>query len=187
MTFQGAALGDDIVAANAVLMSFLMMISYGMDGFAYAMEAMVGKAIGARDDRQLRTAMISSTFWATMICLLLSLIFLGFGSDLIQMITNIPSVQATAEHYLPWLVAMPLIAVWCFLLDGVFIGATKGKEMRNSMAISAVAFFAIYGFMTHYGNHALWLAMLSFMALRGVTLGIALAAQWRAGTFLQSS
>lgn len=67
---------------------------------------------------------------------------------------------------------MPLIAVWCFLLDGVFIGATKGKEMRNSMAVSAVAFFAIYGFMTHYGNHALWLAMLSFMALRGFTLGL---------------
>ncbi|ENM5903045.1 MATE family efflux transporter DinF [Vibrio mimicus] len=185
MTFQGAALGDETVAANAVLMSFLMMISYGMDGFAYAMEAMVGKAIGAKDDRQLRTSMIGSTFWATMICLLLSLIFLGFGSDLIQMITNIPSVQATAEIYLPWLVAMPLVAVWCFLLDGVFIGATKGKEMRNSMAISGVAFFVTYWLSASYGNHALWLAMLSFMALRGVTLGIALATQWRAGTFLQ--
>ncbi|TXZ77368.1 MATE family efflux transporter DinF [Vibrio mimicus] len=185
MTFQGAALGDETVAANAVLMSFLMMISYGMDGFAYAMEAMVGKAIGAKDDRQLRASMIGSTFWATMICLLLSLIFLGFGSDLIQMITNIPSVQTTAEIYLPWLVAMPLVAVWCFLLDGVFIGATKGKEMRNSMAISAVAFFMAYWLSASYGNHALWLAMLSFMALRGVTLGIALAAQWRAGTFLQ--
>ncbi|TXY00442.1 MATE family efflux transporter DinF [Vibrio mimicus] len=185
MTFQGAALGDETVAANAVLMSFLMMISYGMDGFAYAMEAMVGKAIGAKDDRQLRTSMIGSTFWATMICLLLSLIFLGFGSDLIQMITNIPSVQATADIYLPWLVAMPLVAVWCFLLDGIFIGATKGKEMRNSMAISAVAFFVAYWLSASYGNHALWLAMLSFMALRGVTLGIALATQWRAGTFLQ--
>ncbi|ENM5779287.1 MATE family efflux transporter DinF [Vibrio mimicus] len=185
MTFQGAALGDETVAANAVLMSFLMMISYGMDGFAYAMEAMVGKAIGAKDDRQLRSSMIGSTFWATMICLLLSLIFLGVGSDLIQMITNIPSVQATAEIYLPWLVAMPLVAVWCFLLDGVFIGATKGKEMRNSMAISAVAFFVAYWLSASYGNHALWLAMLSFMALRGVTLGIALATQWRAGTFLQ--
>ncbi|ENM5751170.1 MATE family efflux transporter DinF [Vibrio mimicus] len=185
MTFQGAALGDETVAANAVLMSFLMMISYGMDGFAYAMEAMVGKAIGAKDDRQLRTSMIGSTFWATMICLLLSLIFLGFGSDLIRMITNIPSVQATAEIYLPWLVAMPLVAVWCFLLDGIFIGATKGKEMRNSMAISAVAFFMAYWLSASYGNHALWLAMLSFMALRGVTLGIALATQWCAGTFLQ--
>ncbi|QXC57594.1 MATE family efflux transporter DinF [Vibrio mimicus] len=185
MTFQGAALGDATVAANAVLMSFLMMISYGMDGFAYAMEAMVGKAIGAKDDRQLRSSMIGSTFWATMICLLLSLIFLGLGSDLIQMITNIPSVQTTAEIYLPWLVAMPLVAVWCFLLDGVFIGATKGKEMRNSMAISAVAFFVAYWLSASYGNHALWLAMLSFMALRGVTLGIALATQWRAGTFLQ--
>ncbi|EMB49632.1 DNA-damage-inducible protein F [Vibrio mimicus] len=185
MTFQGAALGDETVAANAVLMSFLMMISYGMDGFAYAMEAMVGKAIGAKDDRQLRSSMIGSTFWATMICLLLSLIFLGFGSDLIQMITNIPSVQTTAEIYLPWLVAMPLVAVWCFLLDGVFIGATKGKEMRNSMAISAVAFFVAYWLSASYGNHALWLAMLSFMALRGVTLGIALATQWRASTFLQ--
>lgn len=185
MTFQGAALGDQTVAANAVLMSFLMMVSYGMDGFAYAIEAMVGKSIGARNDRELRQAMIGCTFWALLSSALLSFIFWMFGSNLIAMITDIPSVQASAQTYLPWLVIMPLVAVWCFLLDGVFIGATQGHTMRNSMAIAATAFFAIYWLSASYANHALWLAMLCFMAIRGMTLGIALAMQWRAGTFLQ--
>ncbi|MGL4223541.1 MAG: MATE family efflux transporter DinF [Vibrio sp.] len=184
MTFQGAALGDQTVAANAVLMSLLMIISYGMDGFAYAMEAMVGKAIGGKDNQQLRASMIGSTFWALLICALLSLLFFSLGTQIIQLITNIPSVQITAATYLPWLVAMPLISVWCFLLDGVFIGATKGREMRNSMAIAAVSFFALYWLSADLGNHALWFAMLSFMALRAITLGITLYRQWRTGTWL---
>lgn len=184
MTFQGAAFGDQTVAANAVLMSFLMMISYGMDGFAYAMEAMVGKAIGAKSETQLKAAMIGSAFWSVIICLLLTLAFGWYGSALIRLITDISAVQQTAQVYLPWLVAMPLTSMWCFLLDGIFIGATKGREMRNSMFVAACTFFVVFYGFAFWGNHALWLAMLSFMAMRGLSLGIVLLRQWRLGTFL---
>ncbi|EKO3510515.1 MATE family efflux transporter DinF [Vibrio fluvialis] len=184
MTFQGAAFGDQTVAANAVLMSFLMMISYGMDGFAYAMEAMVGKAIGAKSETQLKAAMIGSAFWSVIICLLLTLAFGWYGSALIRLITDISAVQQTAQVYLPWLVAMPLTSMWCFLLDGIFIGATKGREMRNSMFVAACTFFVVFYGFAFWGNHALWLAMLSFMAMRGLSLGIVLLRQWRQGSFL---
>ncbi len=184
MTFQGASFGDEIVAANAVLMSFLMMISYTMDGFAYAMEAMVGKAIGAKDRQQLSQSLVGTFFWSLIICSILTLLFALFGSPLIGLITDIPSVHALALVYLPWLVAMPLVSMWCFLLDGIFIGATKGAEMRNGMFFSTCSFFAVFYLAEGLGNHALWMAMLSFMAMRGITLAVMLQYQWRRGTFL---
>lgn len=144
MTFQGASFGDDVVAANAVLMSFLMIISYGMDGFAYAMEAMVGKAIGAKDRHQLSASLIGTFFWSLIICLGLSALFGLAGSHLIAMITSIEVVQQQAAMYLPWLVVMPLASMWCFLLDGIFVGATRGKDMRNSMFVATCSFFAVF-------------------------------------------
>ena len=184
MTFQGASLGVDIVAANAVLMSFLMMISYGMDGFAYAMEAMVGKAIGAKSKSQLSNSLIGTTFWGLVISLILSLVFGFFGYQLISMISSIEEVQRTAMLYLPWLVAMPLVSMWCFLLDGIFVGATKGAEMRNSMFLAMLTFFTTWWLMQSYGNHALWAAMLSFMAMRGISLAIIFSIQWKKAIFL---
>lgn len=184
MTFQGASFGDEVVAANAVLMSFLMMISYGMDGFAYAMEALVGKAVGSNNKKELSSAMLGTAFWSLIICLGLTLVFGFAGSQLISVITNIELVQFQAEMYLPWLVAMPLISMWCFLLDGVFVGATKGKEMRNSMFVATCSFFAIFYLFSDWGNHALWLAMLSFMAMRGFGLAVVLNYQWRRGAFV---
>lgn len=184
MTFQGASFGDEVVAANAVLMSFLMMISYGMDGFAYAMEAMVGKAIGAKSRAQLTQSLIGTFFWSLVICLALTLIFWATGSHLIQLITDIPTVQAEALIYLPWLIAMPLTAMWCFLFDGIFIGATKGKEMRNSMFIATCCFFALFYLMEAWQNHALWFAMLTFMGMRGLGLAVIFVHQWRKQTFL---
>lgn len=184
MTFQGASFGDEIVAANAVLMSFLMMISYGMDGFAYAMEAMVGKAIGAKDRAQLNQSLIGTFFWSLVICLGLTFVFGLSGSSLISLITDIERVHSIALEYLPWLVAMPLVSMWCFLLDGIFIGATKGKEMRNSMFLSTCAFFAFFYLASSWGNHALWFAMLGFMGMRGATLAIILFSQWRRDAFL---
>ena len=184
MTFQGASFGDDVVAANAVLMSFLMIISYGMDGFAYAMEAMVGKAIGAKDKDELNQSLIGTFFWSFNICLVLTFVFAITGSNLINMITTIPDVKSQAEVYLPWLIAMPLVSMWCFLLDGIFVGATKGKDMRNSMFVATCSFFAIFFLASSLENHALWLAMLSFMAMRGIGLGVLFVSQLKKGEFL---
>ncbi|MEZ8106743.1 MATE family efflux transporter DinF [Vibrio cortegadensis] len=184
MTFKGANFGDEVVAANAVLMSFLMMISYGMDGFAYAMEAMVGKAIGARDRAELNQSLIGTFFWSLIICVGLTFVFAFFGSHMILLITSIGEVQELANTYLPWLVAMPLAAMWCFLLDGIFVGATKGKEMRNSMFIATSGFFLLFFLFSSLGNHALWLAMIGFMLMRGIGLGTIFIYQWKKGTFL---
>ncbi|AUI87260.1 MATE family efflux transporter [Vibrio azureus] len=186
MTFQGASFGDDIVAANAVLMGFLMVISYGMDGFAYAIEAMVGKAIGAKDSQQLRDSLVGTFFWSVIICAGLTIIFALAGSHLIAMITSIDAVQRQASFYLPWLVAMPLVAMWCFLLDGIFVGATKGKEMRNSMFLATCCFFVIFYLFSSWQNHALWFAMTGFMLMRGIGLGGIFCYQWRKGQFLPS-
>ncbi|WP_261882234.1 MATE family efflux transporter DinF [Vibrio pelagius] len=184
MTFQGASFGDDVVAANAVLMSFLMIISYGMDGFAYAMEAMVGKAIGAKDRQELNQSLVGTFFWSLIICLGLTAVFMMLGSNMINMITTIPEVKAQAMIYLPWLVAMPLVSMWCFLLDGIFIGATKGKEMRNSMFVATCTFFLIFFLASSLENHALWFAMIFFMGMRGVGLAVLFVRQWKRNEFL---
>ena len=106
------------------------------------------------------------------------------GSSLINMITTIPEVKTQTEVYLPWLIAMPLVSMWCFLLDGIFVGATKGKDMRNSMFVATCSFFVIFYLASGLENHALWLAMLSFMAMRGIGLGVLFVFQWKKGEFL---
>ncbi|WP_031831915.1 MATE family efflux transporter, partial [Vibrio parahaemolyticus] len=158
--------------------------SYGMDGFAYAMEAMVGKAIGAKDRAQLSDSLIGTFFWSLIICLGLTAVFGLVGSNLIAMITSIAIVQQQAAIYLPWLVVMPLASMWCFLFDGIFVGATKGKDMRNSMFVATCCFFVIFFLFSGWQNHALWFAMTSFMAMRGFGLGAIFFYQWRKGTFL---
>lgn len=174
MTFYGANLGDNIIAANAILLSFLMLISYGMDGFAYAIETLVGESIGTKNRQQFIDVLIVTAFWALLIGIGLTILFSTSGKLLINNISSIKTVQTTALEFMPWLIAFPLIAMWCFLLDGVFIGAARAKEMRNSMFISSGIFFLIWFFFNQYGNHALWAAMLSFMLMRNLTLGILL-------------
>jgi MATE family multidrug resistance protein len=172
MTLQGARLGDVAVAANAVLLNFLMLISYGLDGFAYAVEAMVGRAIGRRDRQGLREAIVLNLGWALLIAIAFALGFALGGRQLIAHITDIPAVIAEANRQLPWLIAMPLLAVWCFLLDGVFIGATRAREMRNSMLVAVFAgFFPIWWLCQGWGVAALWAAMAALMTGRGLTLG----------------
>lgn len=172
MTLQGARLGDVAVAANAVLLNFLMLISYGLDGFAYAVEAMVGRAIGRRDRQGLRDAIVLNLGWALLIAIAFALGFAMGGRQLIAHITDIPAVIAEANRQLPWLIAMPLLAVWCFLLDGVFIGATRAREMRNSMLVAVFAgFFPIWWLCQEWGVAALWAAMAALMTGRGLTLG----------------
>ncbi|WP_368169776.1 MATE family efflux transporter DinF [Aeromonas sp. R4-3] len=172
MTLQGARLGDVAVAANAVLLNFLMLISYGLDGFAYAVEAMVGRAIGRRDRQGLREAIVLNLGWALLIALAFALGFALGGRQLIAHITDLPAVIAEANRQLPWLIVMPLLAVWCFLLDGVFIGATRAREMRNSMLVAVFAgFFPVWWLCQGWDVAALWAAMAALMTGRGLTLG----------------
>lgn len=170
IAFRGAAFGDNIVAANAVLITFLMLVSYALDGFAYAAEALTGKAVGAKDRRELQLLFALLAQWGLLLGVVFSLLFWLGGPALITLLTSITAVQTTAQYYLPWLIALPLLAVWSYLLDGIYIGATQGRAMRNSMLLSFAGFALCYALAHKLGNHALWLALCVFMLLRGVTL-----------------
>jgi len=169
VTAQGARLGPAILAANAVLMNFQNLTSLGLDGIAHAAEAMVGKAVGQKDDDALRHTVRLTLKWSAIFAVGFTIVYVVAGPLIVRILTDLPEVRETAMVYLPWLVASPLISVWCFLYDGVYVGMTRAREMRNIMLISTFAVFLPIWFVTQsFGNHGLWFALMVFMASRGI-------------------
>lgn len=170
-TVQSAKFGELILAANTILLNFQMFMAYALDGFAHATEALVGKAIGSRDRKLFKQTIKTACTWSFIVALLFTLTYGLFGRTIIDLLTNIETVRTSAYIYLPWLIAAPIISVWCYLLDGIFIGATLSREMRNTMLFSTVFCFlpAWYGFRA-LENHGLWLALLIFLAARGLSM-----------------
>ncbi|MBF8795213.1 MATE family efflux transporter [Pseudomonas monteilii] len=171
VTVQGARLGEATVAANALLLNGLMLTAYALDGLAHAVEALCGHAIGARDREALRRSLVVACGWSLIISLGFAVVFLLGGHLFIDLQTDIASVREAAYAYLPYLAVLPLVAVWSYLLDGLFIGATRAREMRNAMLLSVLIALPLAVLMNGLGNHGLWLAFLGFMGLRAVTLG----------------
>ena len=173
VTAQGARLGPAILAANAVLMNFQNLTSLGLDGIAHAAEAMVGKEVGRRDRRALRSTVALTLRWSLYFALGFTAVYVAAGPLLVRLLTDLPEVRETAMVYLPWLIASPLISVWCFLYDGVYVGMTRAREMRNIMIVSTFAVFLPAWFFTRgFGNHGLWFALMAFMAARGIGMHI---------------
>jgi MATE family multidrug resistance protein len=171
-TAQGARQGDTVLAANAVLITFLLVISNGLDGFANAAEALIGEAVGQRDREQFRRVFAVALRWSLWGSLLFTVVFVLGGKALINLLTGIEEVRQTAGQYLPWLWALPLTAVWGFLFDGVFIGATRTRDMQNTMLLSAAAvFLPVWWLTTSWGNHGLWFALISLMVARALSMG----------------
>jgi MATE family multidrug resistance protein len=165
--------GPIVLAANAILMHFFLLAAHGLDGFAYAAEAMVGRAVGARDPIGLRAAARAGFVNAGILSGLIGLGFWLAAPWIIDLLTAIEPVRATALDYRPVVAMLPVIAIWAFLFDGIFIGATRTAELRNAM----VASIAVYGvaaaaLVPTFGNLGLWTAMLVFLASRGVFLGL---------------
>ncbi|AFJ48720.1 MATE family efflux transporter DinF [Shimwellia blattae] len=179
ITVLGARQGNDIVAVNALLMTFLTFTAYALDGFAYAVEAHSGQAFGARDRSQLLTVWYAACRQAGLVALGFALAYALCGGAIIDALTSITPLRELARHYLWWQIALPLVGVWCYLLDGMFVGATRGREMRNSMAIAAAGFGLALLALPGLGNHGLWLALLVFLALRGLSLGWMWRRLWR--------
>lgn len=169
ITAAGARLGGLVLAANAILINMLHLMSFALDGFAHAAEALVGKAVGAKDRDALRRAVTLALRWSLYVSVLFSLFFLIGGRPLVRVLTDLPEVIDVAYEYLPWLVILPIVAVWSYLYDGVFVGATRAREMRDIMLISTFLVFVPAWFAFRFlENHGLWLALTCFLASRGI-------------------
>jgi MATE family multidrug resistance protein len=171
-TAQGAQQGAVNLAANSLLMSLLMLTAFGLDGLAHAAEALIGHAIGERNRPRFMATCLHCGYWSIVTALLFTLIFALFGPQLLHLLTSIEPVYSQAMQYLPWLVLLPLVSTWSYLLDGIFIGANRSKSMQDTMLFSAViVYLPCWYFSQSWGNHGLWFAFLAFNAARGLSLG----------------
>lgn len=164
-------LGDLVLAANAVIMNLHHVMTFAVDGFSHAAQALCGRATGARDRADFRAAVVATGVWGVGFAALFSVAYLVAAEPLIGLITSIPAVRATAADYVFWLALTPIVSIWTFLLDGIFLGATRTAAMRNAMALSVLVYVAALALLVPaLGNHGLWLALVVFLAARGATL-----------------
>ena len=167
-TTQSARAGDVVVAANAILLQFLTFVAYVLDAYAHAAEAMIGEAIGEKNIKRLKLAVKVCLKWSLWSSLVFCLFYFITGKLIIASLTDIDVIREYSETYLMWLVFIPLIAVWGYLYDGVFIGATWSREMRNVMLIAVLFVYLPVWLMTQsLGNHGLWLSIILFFVARG--------------------
>lgn len=169
---SGATEGDAILAANAVLLNLHGFMSYGLDGFAHATETLVGAAVGARHRDTLYRVIKAAFLWSVLVAALFAACYALLGPAIVSLLTNQHEVRLAAVQFLPYVVVLPLVSVSSYMLDGVFIGALRTRELRNSMFISTLVFLAsAIALQQILGNHGLWLAMIVLMIIRAATLG----------------
>jgi MATE family multidrug resistance protein len=172
-TRQGARAGDTVLAANHVLLQFLAFSAFFLDGFAFAAEALVGQAVGRHSRPQLQRAVRLSSTLAVTTAAATTLAFALLGATIVDALTNVSEVREVARRFLPYAVLHPIVGVWCFQLDGIFIGATRTSDMRNAMIVSFGAYLGVWWLLwPSLQNHGLWIAFLLFFVVRGVTLGV---------------
>lgn len=173
-TAKSAAYGDDVVAVNTILLQLWMIVSYGVDGFAFAAESLVGNYFGAKDLKNLKKVVKYCFSWAFILSIVFSLTYLIFGKDILFIYTDKEFIVDMAMAYFIWIVASPLLNSICFIWDGVYVGSIATGAMRDSMLISSfIVYFPVF-FLTeaYLGNHSLWLALTAFMIFRGVILSL---------------
>lgn len=169
-TSQSARQGDTVLAANSVLLNFITFMAFVLDGFANATEVLTGKALGRKSQADLKRALWLTGIWSLTMALTFMLIYVLFGQQIIRLLTSIDAVVALADQYLIWVVIAPIFGVWSYLFDGLFVGATRSREMRNSMLFSAfVVYLPAWYLLQDFGNHGLWAAILLFLLARGVS------------------
>ncbi|MCF6288758.1 MAG: MATE family efflux transporter [Proteobacteria bacterium] len=171
MTKGSARLGELSLAGNAVLLNFFYLMSYGLDGFAHAVESLCGKCYGARDKKQFKAIIRSAFILSFTVAISFSLLYLLFGKQLINLLTSIESVQNYSYDYILWLVIIPLIALPSFVYDGIFVATTNAKIMRNSMVIATIfCYIPLWYLLRRFDNHGLWIAFLGFFIVRSTSI-----------------
>jgi len=185
-TFITAASGrisDEVLAIDALLLQFFTLFSYIMDGFAYAGEALVGRYIGARQKRHLKLSVRLLLIWGLALTVVFTGLYAIFSRQFLHIFTRDAALIAAAGEYIGWVLAIPVCGFAAFLFDGIFIGATASRTMRNAMFVATAAFFIIYfggkalttshwELTQHVWNNILWTAFLVFLLLRGLLQGI---------------
>lgn len=163
-----ASMGDSILAANTLLMQLFTLFSYIMDGFAYAGESLVGRYIGAKDKQMLRKSVQYLLRWGIILTGAFTIAYYFWGTDILSILTNDKSVIVEAMNYMLWTILVPIAGFSAFLFDGIYIGATASKPMRNIMFLATAGFFAGYYILSPiWGNNGLWISFLIFLSLRG--------------------
>jgi multidrug resistance protein, MATE family len=169
-TRQGARFGEVTLAANAVLMHFFVVGGYFLDGFATAAEQLAGRAVGARFRPAFQRVVRLTTIWGVATGAVLSALYLLLGPSIVDLMTTSPEVRAAARHYLLWAALTPLAGAIAFQMDGIFIGATWSRDMRNMMLLSVLIYLgACFALTPLWGNHGLWAALLIFLGARSFT------------------
>ncbi|WP_297818927.1 MATE family efflux transporter [uncultured Paraglaciecola sp.] len=172
LIFRGVGFGSISAAINAILMQFFSLIALGLDGVAYAAEALVGEQKGQKNADGIIHVTLHGLVWSTIVAIIYSSIFIVWGTEITSVITDQPILQLEMQDYLAFVYCLPIIAHWCFFFDGVFVGLTRSQAMRNSMLLCGlVIYFPAFCVFLSYANKGLWMAMLLFLLFRGISLG----------------
>jgi len=179
--FRGAGFGDVTLAANGGLLQFVYITAYALDGFGFAAETLVARSYGRRDPARVRRSAVLTGIWGAVIGFAAAGLFWSVGPALIDLMAKDSGVQEAARVYLPWMILTPIAGFAAFILDGVFVGAARGRDMRNMMALSFLCYWAaVAALVPAFGNDGLWIALLVSLVVRGVTLALRYPALERA-------
>ena len=171
ISYLGSKLGEDYLAINTILMQFIVLAAFFLDAYAFSIEGVVGFTIGKRNKKSFLLAVKHSIQLSFFTALIVSILYLIFFKQIINIITDIDILRFISYKHAIWIIIIPPVASFCYQLDGIFIGASQTKEMRNAMMVSVASFIVISIYLTKYfGNHGLWLSFLLFTALRSLTL-----------------
>ncbi len=171
VTYLGSKIGEDYLAVNTILMQFIIVAAFFLDAYAFSTEGIIGFAIGRRSEKLFTTAVKNSIQISFITALIISSFYLIFFKDIINLITDIEILRFISFQHIIWIIIIPPIACFCYQLDGIFIGASQTKEIRNAMILSVLGFLVISIFLTRYlENHGVWFSLLIFMVLRTLTL-----------------
>ncbi len=172
VTYLGSNIGEEYLAVNTILMQFIILSSFFLDAYAFSTEGIIGFAIGRKNKNSFLEIVKNSILLSFFTAIIISFLFIIFFKEMIFIITDIEILRFLAFQHIIWIIIIPPIACFCYQLDGIFIGASQTKEIRNAMIISVLIYIGLSTFLTrHLDNHGIWFALLLFMILRSLTLG----------------
>ena len=171
ITYLGSKLGEDYLAVNTILMQFIILAAFFLDAYAFSTEGIVGFTIGKKNKKSFLSVVKNSIQISFFTALFISIVYLIFFKQIVNIITDIEILRFISYKHFIWIIIIPPVASFCYQLDGIFIGASQTKEIRNAMIISVASFIAISIYlMKYFGNHGLWFSLLLFMIFRSLSL-----------------